>query len=131
MPMAPLHFLFLLLSITAVCAGSAFHLFKTLTRDRQLISLIGLFCMAMGFFLLLLDLALIAFTLGPQYIPQYLLFHRLVADTGFAGRWILTVYIFMIAGPIISIYLLARKLVSRFNKTNTQQDRAGNKYTPL
>jgi hypothetical protein len=119
MPMAPQHFLLFLLSVAAVCAGSAFHLFKTLTRDRQLISLIGLFCLAMGFFLLLLDLALIAFTHGPQYIPQYLLFNRLVTDTGFAGRWILTVYIFISFGPIISIYLLARKLLSRFNKTNT------------
>ena len=110
------HFILLLLPIAA-CAGSAFHLFKTLTQDRQLVSLIGLFCMAMGFFLLLLDVALIAFTHGSQYIPQYLFFNRPVTDSGFAGRWVLTVYIFISAGPIISIYLLARKLVSRFNKT--------------
>jgi hypothetical protein len=101
----------------AVCAGSVFHLLKTFTQDRQLVSLIGLFSMAMGLFLLLLDITLIAFTHGPQYIPQYLLFNRLVSDTGFAGRWILTVYVFMGAGPIISIYLLARNMLTRFNKT--------------
>jgi len=116
--MAPLHFLLILLPVAA-CAGSSFHLFKTLTQERQLISLIGLFCMAMGFFLLLLDLALIAFTHGPQYIPQYLLFNRLVTDTGFVGRWILTVYVFISAGPIISIYLLVRNLIRKFNKTKT------------
>lgn len=109
------YYLLLLLPVAA-CAGSAFHLSKTLRKERQLISLIGLFCMVMGFFLLLLDLVLIAFTYGPQYIPQYLLFNRLVIDSGFAGRWILTVYIFISAGPLISIYLLARKLVNRFNK---------------
>ena len=116
--MASQYYLLLFLPFAA-CAGSAFHLFKTLQQDRQLISLIGLFCMAMGFFLLLLDVALIAFTHGPQFIPQYLLFNRLVADSGFAGRWILTVYVFISAGPIISIYLLARNLVSRFNNTKT------------
>jgi hypothetical protein len=114
--MASQYYLLLLLPFAA-CAGSAFHLFKSLQQDRQLISLIGLFCMAMGFFLLLLDIVLIAFTHGPQYIPQYLLFNRPVTDSGFAGRWVLTVYIFISAGPVISIYLLARKLVSRFNKT--------------
>lgn len=118
MPITTQHFILLLLTIAA-CAGSAFHLLKTLTQDRQLVSLIGLFCMAMGLFLLLLDLGLIAFTHGPQYIPQYLLFNRLVADSGFAGRWILTVYVFISAGPIISIYLLARNLVSRFNNKKT------------
>jgi hypothetical protein len=112
--MDPVHFLLPLLPF-AICAGSAFHLFKTLAREKQFIALIGLFCMAMGFFLLLLDLGLIALTHGPQYIPQYLLFNRLVADTGFAGRWILTVYIFISIGPIISIYLLARKLINKFN----------------
>ena len=114
--MASPYYLLLFLPVAA-CAGSAFHLLKTLRQDRQFISLIGLFCMAMGFLLLLLDLILIAFMHGPQYIPQYLLFNRLVTDSGFAGRWILSVYIFISAGPIISIYLLARKLVSRFNKT--------------
>jgi hypothetical protein len=69
-------------------------------------------------FLLVLDLLLITFTHGPQYIPDYLLFNRLVSDTGFAGRWVLTVYLFICAGIIISIYLLARNLITKFNKNN-------------
>ena len=116
--MDPQQFLLLILPAAAY-AGSAFHLLKTLKEERELIALIGLFCMAMGSFLLLLDLALITFTHGPQYIPRYLLFNRLVSDSGFAGRWILTVYIFISAGPLITIYLLARNLVSRFNKRKT------------
>jgi len=51
-----------------------------------------------------------------RYIPDYLRFNRLVADTGFAGRWVLTVYLFISTGLVISIYLLARNLLAKFNK---------------
>jgi len=78
--------------------------------------LIGLFSLAMGFFLLVLDLILITFTHGARYIPDYLLFNRLVSDTGFAGRWVLTVYVFTGTGLVVSIYLLARNLITKFNK---------------
>ena len=110
-----LDFLSLLL-LAALCTGSLFYLLQTLKDKRQLISLVGLFFMAMGLFLLVLDLVLISFTHGPQYIPDYLLFNRLVSDTGFAGRWILTVYVFISTGLVLSIYLLARNLITKFNK---------------
>jgi len=111
----------LLFLIATVLAGSSFYLLHCLRKKRQLTALIGLFCMAMGVFLLILDLVLISFTHGPQYIPDYLLFNRLVSDTGFAGRWVLTVYIFLSGGVIISIYLLARNLIPKFNKTQSNE----------
>ena len=104
------------LILVSACTGSIFYLLRRLKKDRQLISLVGLFCLAMGIFLLVLDLVLITFTHGPQYIPDYLLFNRLVSDTGFAGRWMLTVYLFICTGLVISIYLLARNLIRKFNK---------------
>ncbi len=97
------------------CTGNIYYLLRTLRQDRQLLALVGLFCMAMGIFLLLLDLVLITFIHGPHHIPDYFLFNRLVADTGFAGRWVLTVYVFISAGFFISIYLLARNLITKFN----------------
>ena len=102
------------------CAGIIFFLLRSLKKDRKLIALVGLFCLAMGIFLLVLDLVLITFIHGPQYIADYLLFNRLVSDTGFAGRWVLTVYVFISAGFIISIYLLARYLITKFNEGKTK-----------
>lgn len=116
--MSPIRFLYFLVPV-AVCAASIFYLLDRLKNEKQLISLVGLFSMTMGIFLLILDLLLITFTHGLQYIPDYLLFNRPVFDTGFAGRWILTVYVFFSAGPAISIYLLARTLISKFNNTKT------------
>lgn len=107
----------LLFILASACGATISYLLKRLKTDRQLLPLIGLFCMAMGIFLLVLDLLLISFIHGPQNIPDYLLFKRLVSDTGFAGRWVLTVYVFMGAGVVISIYLLARNLITKFNKT--------------
>ena len=107
------YFIFL---IVAASTWAIFYLLKTLKETRQLTALVGLFCLAMGFFLLALDLTLITFTIGPQYIPDYLLFNRLVSDSGFAGRWILTVYVFIGTGLILSIYLLARNMITKFNK---------------
>lgn len=108
--------LFIFLILVSACSWSVLYLLKTLRRDRRLISLVGLFCMVMGVFLLLLDLVLITFTHGAQYIPDYLMFNRLVSDSGFAGRWVLTVYLFIATGLGISIYLLARNLFAKFNK---------------
>jgi len=116
--MNPFNYLILLI-IVSICTVTIFYLLKGFKKDRQLISLVGLFCMAMGLFLLVLDLVLISFTHGPQYIPDYLLFNRLVSDTGFAGRWVLTVYLFLATGLIISIYLLATNLITKFNKHKT------------
>ena len=111
----PAH-LFALLILFSACCGSILFLLQSLKKDKKLIALAGLFCLAMGIFLLLLDLLLITFTHGPQYIFDYLLFNRLVSDTGFAGRWVLTVYLFITAGFIISIYLLARNMIRKFNE---------------
>ncbi len=111
--------LFLLLA--AACAGNVLYLLHALRRDRQLISLLGLFCMAMGLFLLGLDLVLISLIHGVQHIPDYLLFNRLVYDSGFAGRWVLTVYVFISAGFAVSIYLLARNLLTKLNKRKTDE----------
>ena len=118
--MIPYNYLILIV-IASACIGSIYSLVKNFKKHRQFISLVGLFCMTMGIFLLILDLVLISFTQGPQYIPDYLLFNRLVSDTGFAGRWILTVYLFIATGIIISIYLLATNLITKFNKTKTTQ----------
>jgi hypothetical membrane protein len=86
------NFFTLLIFVTA-CIGSVFYLLRTLKKNRQLISLLGLFCMAMGIFLLLL-----------------------VSDSGFAGRWVLTVYLFISTGMVITIYLLVRNQFTKFNK---------------
>jgi hypothetical protein len=104
------------LTLLSACTGSVIYQFRKLKIDRQLIALVGLFCMAMGIFLLLLDLVLITISHGPQNIPDYLLFNRLVSDTGFAGRWVLTVYLFISTSLLITIYLLARNTITKFNK---------------
>jgi len=107
--------LLLIIFLLLLIPGSAYYLYLCATKHRQLAALAGIFCFAMGIFLLLLDLALITFSIGPQHIPDYLTFNRLVSDTGFAGRWVLTVYVLVSAGFILSIYLLARNLISKFN----------------
>jgi uncharacterized membrane protein YciS (DUF1049 family) len=104
----------IILATTLPCCF--FYLLFCLKKYRQLIALVGLFSLTMGVFLLVLDLVLISFSLGPQHIPDYLMFNRLVSDTGFAGRWVLTVYVFISTGLVISIYLLARNLITKFNK---------------
>ena len=105
-----------LILFAVFCTASIIHLSARLRKDRKMLALVGLFCMAMGSILLVLDLLLIAFTHGPEFIPDYLLFNRLVSDTGFAGRWALTAYLFLISGPAISIYLLAGDTIKKFNK---------------
>ena len=104
--------LILVIAIT----GSAFYLLSRLKKDKQTASLVGLFCLATGVILLVIDLILIAFIHGPQHIPDYLLFNRLVSDTGFAGRWVLTVYLFICTGVGISFYTLATNIRKKFNE---------------
>ncbi len=113
------YFYIALFILVSACAGTILYLLKRLKTERQLTALVGLFCMAMGIFLLVLDMILISFTHGYQYIPDYLLFNRLVSDTGFAGRWVLTVYLFISTGFVISIYLLATSLITKFNNAKT------------
>jgi hypothetical protein len=108
--------------LVIACTGSIFYLLRTLRQQRQLVALLGLFCMAMGVFLLILDIVLITLIHGPQHIPGYLMFNRLVSDGGFAGRWVLTVYIFIGAGLLTSIYLLAMNLITKSNKKLTGED---------
>jgi hypothetical protein len=115
----PFYFLPLLILVSA-CTVSIVYLLKRLRKDRELVALVGLFCLTIGIFLLMLDLTLFSFAQGPQYIPDYLLFNWLAADTGFAGRWVLTAYLFISAGIIISIYLLARNLIKKFNEGKTK-----------
>lgn len=110
--------LLLIIILLGIIAACFFYLLSCLKKNRQIAALAGLFSLAMGFFLLALDLVLITFTQGMQYIPDYLLFNRLVSDTGFAGRWVLTVYVFISAGLAITIYLLARNLITQFNSRN-------------
>jgi uncharacterized membrane protein len=103
-------------TFTVICVISVFSLWTSLKREKKLSSLVGLFCLAMGFILLILDLLLIAFTQGVQHIPDYLVFNRLVSDTGFAGRWVLTVYLFIGTGVGISFYDLATNMIKKFNE---------------
>ena len=104
----------------AACTAAVPYLLSVLRKERRIVALAGLFCMAMGLLLMVLDLLLISFTHGPEFIPDYLFFNRLVSDTGFAGRWVLTAYLFIIAGPVIGIYLLAAKTIRKFNKANSK-----------
>lgn len=105
----------LLFFLASAYIGCFVFLLQYLKKKRRLIALIGLFFLAMSALLLTLDLVLIALIHGPRYIPDYLLFNRLVSDSGFAGRWVLTVYIFLSIGLAICIYLLARNMISKFN----------------
>jgi type IV secretory pathway TrbD component len=116
--MDSLNTLIILLLLVTVCIASSSYLFRALRQERQLASLVGLLCFAMGFSLLIIDLILISFLHGPQHIPDYLLFNRLVSDSGFAGRWMLTVYLFIATGFGISIYQLARETIKKFNMKN-------------
>lgn len=107
------------LCLAAAVGTSVYYLIKTLRRDKQLISLIGLFFIAMGVILLVLDTTLIALLHGIRYIPAYLTFNRLVSDSGFAGRWVLTIYLFIAAGIAVTIYVLARNIIKKLNTAKT------------
>ena len=107
-----MHFLPYLIVFT-ILAGSgacAFYLYKNITRQNAIISFAGLLLLILGNLLLILDLTLVAIIHGPQSIPDYLIFNRLVADTGFSGRWMLTSYVFIGSGFLIFLYVAAIKL---------------------
>lgn len=78
-----------------------------------MVSFAGLLLLGLGCLLLILDIILVAITHGPQYIPDYLMFNRLVADAGFSGRWMLTSYVFIGTGIIIFFYVAAQKLLNK------------------
>ena len=107
--------------VAAVLVGSVFYLLRSLHKDKELISIVGLFCLAMGFFLLALDVVLVSATHGPRYLHDYLLFNRLVADTGFAGRWVFTSYVFICAGMLTALYLLSRDLIHKFFRATKEE----------
>ena len=54
----------------AALLGCFFYLLHCTRKNRQLIGLVGIFCLAMGLFLLVLDLVLITLIHGPQYIAN-------------------------------------------------------------
>jgi len=107
-----LPYLILLIVILAVITCT-FYLYKNITRKNIIVSFAGLFLFALGSLLLMLDIILVAITHGPQHVPDYLLFNRLVSDTGFSGRWVLTSYVFIGTGIIIFFYVAAQKLLNK------------------
>jgi hypothetical protein len=84
-----------------------FYLFKNIKKGNILVNLSGLFLLGLGSLLLLLDMILVAITHGPQHIFDYLVFNRLVSDSGFSGRWVLTSYVFIGSGLLIFLYVIA------------------------
>jgi hypothetical protein len=110
--MNPLPYLLLSAVIASVVACSL-YLYKNLKKGKILVNLSGLFLLALGSLLLLLDIILVSVTHGPQYIPDYLVFNRLVTDAGFSGRWILTSYVFIGLGFLIFLYVIAIRLYKK------------------
>jgi hypothetical protein len=110
-----MHFLphLLLLVIIIVVVLSALYLFKNIKKGNILVNLSGLFLLALGSLLLVLDMTLVAITHGPQHIFDYLVFNRLVSDTGFSGRWVMTSYVFICSGFLIFLYVFAMQLIKR------------------
>jgi len=104
-----MHFLpyLLLLIIIAAVVACALYLYKNIKKGNVLVNLSGLFLLSLGSLLLVMDMILVAITHGPQYIFDYLVFNRLVADTGFSGRWVLTSYVFIGSGLLIFLYVIA------------------------
>ena len=108
-----------LLLFTAIAAipACSFYLYKNLSKENIIVSFAGLFMLSFGSLLLVMDIILVAITHGVQYIPDYLVFNRLVTDTGFSGKWIFTAYVFVGTGFLIFLYVIATKLL---NKTNSK-----------
>ena len=94
----------------------AFFLYKNISRKNIIVSFAGLLLFALGSLLLMLDIILVAITHGPQHIPDYLLFNRLVSDSGFSGRWMLTSYVFISTGFLIFIYVASMKLLKKIDR---------------
>jgi hypothetical protein len=110
-----MHFLpyLILLIVLLAIITCAFYLFKNITRENIIVSFAGLFLFALGSLLLMLDIILVAITHGPQHISDYLIFNRLVTDTGFSGRWVFTSYVFIGTGFLIFLYVAAIKLIKK------------------
>lgn len=107
-----LPYIILLIVILAVIT-CAFFLYKNITKENIIVSFAGLLLFAFGSLLLMLDLILVAITHGPQHIPDYLLFNRLVSDSGFSGRWMFTSYVFIGTGFLIFLYIATMKLLKK------------------
>jgi hypothetical protein len=107
-----LPYLILLIVILAVIACT-FYLYKNITRKNIVVSFAGLFLFSLGILLLILDIILVAITHGPQHIPDYLVFNRLVTDTGFSGRWVFTSYVFIGTGFLIFLYVFTMKFFKK------------------
>ena len=105
-------YLILLIVILAVIT-CAFFLYKNITRENIIVSFTGLLLFALGTLLLMLDIILVAITHGPQHIPDYLVFNRLVTDTGFSGRWVFTSYVFIGTGFLIFLYVFTMKFFKK------------------
>ena len=104
-----------LLSSTIIVTGF-YLLYKTAIKEKSLLLLASLFCLATGFLLLLVDVVLIGTMLDSSYIIDYLLFAMSAGDYGIAGRWILTGYVFCISGLLMAIY----HYIFVSNKKNTK-----------
>lgn len=113
-----MHFLPYLILLTVILAviTCAFYLYKNITRENILVSFAGLLLFGLGSLLLILDIILVAITHGPQHIPDYLLFNRLVSDAGFSGRWMFTSYLFIGTGFLISLYVATMKLLKKIKQ---------------
>ena len=94
----------------------AFYLYKNITKENSIVSFAGLLLFALGSLLLMLDIILVAITHGPQHIPDYLVFNRLVTDTGFSGRWVFTSYVFISTGFLIFLYVATMKLFKKIKQ---------------
>jgi hypothetical protein len=93
-----------LLVAGVVITAGLFLLSKLAIKEKSLLLLVSLFCIATGFLLLLLDVVLIGASTGPASIIEYLLFKKSAGDYGIAGRWIFTSYFFFISGILMTLY---------------------------
>jgi hypothetical protein len=110
--MHSLPYLILPIVILAVIT-CAFYLYKNISRENIIVSFAGLLLLAIGSLLLILDIILVAITHGPQHISDYLIFNRLVTDTGFSGRWVFTSYVFIGTGFLIFLYVFTMKFFKK------------------
>ena len=101
------------LVVIAAAVGSAIYCYRSLKKDKSLIWLAVLVCLALGSVLLIMDLVLIVITSGPQYILDALVFERNFSDQGFAGRWIFTGYVFLGLAFVILLYGIIQKIMKK------------------
>lgn len=113
------HIIGLSLCLLFIPAGLRF-LYKKAVRNRSAILALSLFCFLLGFFLLAMDICLIALLFGPRYIADYLLFAGRGGEAGIAGRWIFTAYVFSASGVLLlffySLHTLIKRLFPKFDE---------------